>query len=250
MEMEPIQRRNSTEIEHCTYSENSLFDYESNSNKTLQLRTYSEIRSCQKRTYFALKRLFDIVASGFALILLSPVILLTAIAIKIERPKSKVFFHQPRIGWKETEFKCHKLTSMVPNAESLLKNLTEEEQKEFAENFKLKHDPRITKVGHFIRKTSIDELPQLWNVLVGEMSLVGPRPPLLMEREAYGKHLEKVMSVRPGITGYWQVHGRSETDFNERIEMAEYYVNHCGIGLDLRILFDTVKAVLTGKGAI
>lgn len=142
------------------------------------------------------------------------------------------------------------MTSMVPNAESLLEKLSDEEKKEFAESFKLKHDPRITKVGHFIRKTSIDELPQLWNVLVGQMSLVGPRPPLLVEREAYGEHLAKVMSVRPGITGYWQVHGRSDTDFSERIEMTEYYIDHQGIRMDLRILLDTIKVVLTGKGAI
>lgn len=200
--------------------------------------------------YFGLKRLSDIAISGLALVLLSPVLLLAAVAVKVETPKGKVFFHQPRIGWKDREFKCHKLTSMVPDAEERLAKLSEEEKKEFAETFKLRHDPRVTRVGRFLRKTSIDELPQLWNVLVGEMSLVGPRPPLLVEREAYGSHLAKVMSVRPGITGYWQVHGRSDTDFGERIRMAEYYVDHCGFKLDFQILLGTVKAVLSGKGAI
>lgn len=200
--------------------------------------------------YLFTKRLFDIIISAIALVALSPVMLLTAVAIKIEEPRSKVIFHQPRIGWKETEFKCHKLTSMVPDAESLLETLSEEEQHEFSVNFKIKNDPRVTKTGRFIRKTSIDEFPQFWNVLIGQMSLIGPRPPLLEEREAYGEHLAKVMSVRPGITGYWQVHGRSDTDFSERIEMAEYYVDHRGIRMDMRILLDTVKVVLTCKGAV
>lgn len=200
--------------------------------------------------YPYIKRLSDIIISAFALLLSAPVLLAAAIAIKIENPKGKVLFHQRRIGWKCVEFHCHKLTSMVPDAERMLEKLSDEEQKEFAETFKLKHDPRITRVGRFLRRTSIDELPQFWNVLVGEMSLVGPRPPLLAERETYGRHLRKVMSVRPGITGYWQVHGRSDTDFSERIRMAEYYVDHCGLRMDFQILFSTVKVVLSGKGAV
>lgn len=200
--------------------------------------------------YLCVKRLMDVIISALALILTAPILLAAAIAIKIENPKGKVLFHQPRIGWNCREFHCHKLTSMVPNAEQLLEKLSDEEKKEFAETFKLKHDPRITRVGRFLRKTSIDELPQLWNVLVGEMSLVGPRPPLLAERETYGRHLGKVMSVKPGITGYWQVHGRSDTDFSERIRMAEYYVDHRGIWMDLKILLETVKVVLTGSGAV
>lgn len=200
--------------------------------------------------YSAIKRVFDVTASLAGLLVFIPVLIPAALAIKLENPKSRVFFHQKRIGRAGEEFFCHKLTSMVPDAEVKLEQMSDEEKKEFAENFKLKNDPRITRVGHFLRKTSIDELPQLWNVLKGEMSLVGPRPPLLAERETYGEHLAKVMSVRPGITGYWQVHGRSDTDFAERIEMAEYYIDHRGFWMDTRILFDTVKVVLTSKGAI
>ncbi len=247
--MQPV-RSNGPERDNTVYSGSDSARYVNDLESVNSIRPLSGAASKPKLIYWWTKRLFDIVASSVALVLLSPVILLTAIAIKIETPQGKVFFHQPRIGWKGTEFRCHKLSSMVPDAEKLLETLSDEEKKEFAENFKLKHDPRVTKVGHFIRKTSIDELPQLWNVLVGQMSLVGPRPPLLVEREAYGEHLAKVMSVRPGITGYWQVHGRSDTDFNERIEMAEYYIDHQGIGMDLRILLDTVKVVITGKGAI
>lgn len=200
--------------------------------------------------YLAIKRAFDILASLAGLLVSVPVLIPAAAAIKLENPKSRVFFRQTRIGRGGKEFRFYKLTSMVPDAEARLQQMSDEEKKEFAENFKLKDDPRITRVGHFLRKTSIDELPQLWNVFRGDMSLVGPRPPLLAEREAYGKHLDKVMSVRPGITGYWQVHGRSDTDFDVRIEMAEYYIDHRGIRMDLEILLDTVKVVLTGKGAV
>lgn len=234
-------------IEHSKSDSNQQAN---NTNVANYMQTLFESVSNTSLLYWGTKRLFDVVASCLALVLLSPVLLITAIAIKIETPKGKILFHQPRIGWRGKEFSCHKLTSMVPDAEKQLEMLTEEEKKEFAETFKLKHDPRITKVGRFIRRTSIDELPQLWNVLIGEMSLIGPRPPLLVERDAYGEHLEKVMSVRPGITGYWQVHGRSDTDFGERIRMAEYYVDHCGFKLDIQILFETVKVVLTGKGAV
>ena len=199
--------------------------------------------------YSFIKRAFDVVTSLLGLILLSPVLLITMLAIVIEDGGSPFFF-QPRIGLDCKNFEMVKFRSMRKNAEALLENLSDEQKKEFSENFKLQNDPRITKVGNFIRKTSIDELPQLWNVLIGDMSLVGPRPPLLMEREAYGSHLKKVMSVRPGITGYWQVHGRSDTSFSERVEMNEYYIDNKGILVDMRILFDTVKVVFSRKGAI
>lgn len=247
MQSVPNNRSGRDNIGH---SKGDSIQYVNNTSTENNMRPFFESLSNTSLLYWGTKRLFDVVASCLVLVLLSPVLLITAIAIKIETPKGKILFHQPRIGWRGKEFSCHKLTSMVPDAEKQLEKLTEEEKKEFAETFKLKHDPRITTVGRFIRKTSIDELPQLWNVLVGEMSLIGPRPPLLVEREAYGEHLEKVMSVRPGITGYWQVHGRSDTDFSERIRMAEYYVEHCGFKLDILILFETIKVVLTGKGAV
>ena len=199
--------------------------------------------------YRFIKRTFDIAASLAGLLVLSPILLITAIAIYIDDPGPVLFF-QPRIGKGGGTFKMVKFRSMATDAEARLERLTPEEKEEFYTNFKLKHDPRITRVGHFIRHTSIDELPQFWNVLVGDMSLVGPRPPLLVEREAYGEHLAKVMSVRPGITGYWQVHGRSETEFSERIEMTEYYIDHRGLGMDMKILLDTVGVVFKGEGAV
>ncbi len=193
--------------------------------------------------------MFDIAASVAGLIVASPVLLVTMLAIVLEDGASPFFF-QPRIGKGCKPFRMVKLRSMRPDAEKVLEQLSAEEKEEFSKNFKLAHDPRITRIGRFIRKTSIDELPQLWNVLMGQMSLVGPRPPLLVEEEAYGGHLAKVMSVRPGITGYWQVHGRSETDFSERIELNEYYIKHRSLGLDIKILFETVKVVFTGRGAL
>ncbi|WP_367924246.1 sugar transferase [uncultured Ruthenibacterium sp.] len=199
--------------------------------------------------YRFLKRAFDITASLCGLVILSPVFLITALAIYIEDPGS-VFFGQPRIGKNKKTFKMLKFRSMCKDAEERLKNLSAEQKLEFSQNFKLKNDPRITKVGKFIRKTSIDELPQLVNILKGDMSVVGPRPPLLIEEESYGEHLDSIMSVRPGLTGYWQVNGRSDTDFSERIAMNEFYIAHRSLWLDIKIIFQTFSAIFTGKGAI
>ena len=198
--------------------------------------------------YRFIKRAFDIVASLIGLIFLSPLFLIVAIAIYIDDPGPVLFF-QNRIGKGMESFRMFKFRSMVLNAEKLLEAMPEENRKEFADHFKLKDDPRITRIGRFIRKTSIDELPQLINVLLGDMSLVGPRPPLLAEREAYGRHLAAIMSVRPGVTGYWQVHGRSDIAFQERIELNEYYIAHQSILFDLKILLETVKVVVTKEGA-
>ena len=198
--------------------------------------------------YRFIKRTFDIVASLTGLILLSPLFLIVAIAIYIDDPGPVLFF-QNRIGKGTESFRMLKFRSMVIDAEKLLEAMPEENRKEFSDHFKLKDDPRITRIGRFIRKTSIDELPQLINVLLGDMSLVGPRPPLLAEREAYGRHLAAIMSVRPGVTGYWQVHGRSDISFQERIELNEYYIAHQSILLDLKILMETVKVVVTKEGA-
>ena len=198
--------------------------------------------------YRFMKRTFDIAASLIGLILLSPLFLIVAAAIYIDDPGPVLFF-QNRIGKGAESFRMLKFRSMVVDAEKLLEKMPEENRKEFADHFKLKDDPRITRIGRFIRKTSIDELPQLVNVLLGDMSLVGPRPPLLAEREAYGRHLTAIMSVRPGVTGYWQVHGRSDIEFRERIELNEYYIAHQSIQLDLKILLETVKVVVTKEGA-
>lgn len=204
------------------------------------------------KIYYIFKRLFDIVASLLALILLSPVFLVVTILIKRE-DKGPAIFKQSRIGKNGKEIKIYKFRSMVMNGEKVLEEMMAKDEKireEYLTNKKLDNDPRITKIGKFIRKTSIDELPQLINVLKGEMSLVGPRPYLFREiEEGMGNYYKYIVSCKPGITGYWQVNGRSNTTFEERCQMDKYYVKHIGIWLDIKILFKTVGVVLFGKGA-
>lgn len=201
-----------------------------------------------KRTYFAVKRVFDVILTSCALIVLSPLFLLIAIAIRLDSRGPIIYGHQ-RIGKNGIPFKMYKFRSMVINADQLIDSFTPEQKKEYYENFKLEKDPRITKVGNFLRKTSLDELPQLINVLKGELSLVGPRPIVEAELEKYGAQKEKFLSVTPGVTGYWQANGRSDTTYEQRIEMELHYVDHASFALDLKILWDTVGAVLKRKGA-
>lgn len=201
-----------------------------------------------KRKYFAFKRVFDVILTSCALIILSPLFLLIAIAIRLDSRGPIIYGHQ-RIGKNGMPFKMYKFRSMVINADQLIDLFTPEQKREYYENFKLEKDPRITKVGNFLRKTSLDELPQLINVLRGELSLVGPRPIVEAELEKYGAQKEKFLSVTPGITGYWQANGRSDTTYEQRIEMELYYVDHASFALDLKIMWDTVGAVLKRKGA-
>ena len=139
---------------------------------------------------------------------------------------------------------------MFANAEEMKKNFTEEQKREYAETFKLKDDPRITKVGKFIRKTSLDELPQLFNILKGDMTIIGPRPIVEKEISKYGNKAEKLFSVVPGLAGYWQANGRSDTTYEERVEMDMYYIDNMSFYLDVKILFQTAISVLKGEGAI
>lgn len=203
------------------------------------------------KVYYIFKRLFDIVASLLALILLSPVFLIVSILIRKE-DKGSAFFRQSRIGKNGKEIKIYKFRSMVMNGEQVLEKLMAENEdirNEYLKNKKLENDPRITKIGKFIRKTSIDELPQLINVLKGDMSLVGPRPYLFREKEDMGEAYKYIVTCKPGITGYWQVSGRSDTTFEERVELEKYYSQHISAWMDIKILFKTVGVVLFGKGA-
>ena len=199
--------------------------------------------------YRFIKRTFDIIASFLGLIILSPVFLITAIAIKIEDPKGTIFFNQPRFGIECNPFTMYKFRSMYSDAEEQLTKLTPEQQAEWNSSFKLDNDPRITKVGSFIRKTSIDELPQLLNIFLGQMSAVGPRPPALFEKDAYGEALETIMSVRPGLTGYWQAHGRSDVSFSDRIAMNLFYIENMSVPLDIKIMLKTIASITKGEGA-
>ena len=197
------------------------------------------------------KRDIDIVFATIGLILLSPLFLILAILIKLEDPKGPVFFRQPRIGKQASTFNIYKFRSMITGAEQRLKDDKELYSKYVENNYKLepKEDPRITSIGRFLRKTSLDELPQLFNVLKGEMSLVGPRPVVLQELNEYREKQVIFLSVKPGITGYWQVSGRSDVGYPERVELELYYVYNKSIPLDIKILFSTVWSVILKRGA-
>lgn len=196
------------------------------------------------------KRLIDIVVSALGLVLTSPLLLVLGLLIKLESP-GPVFFAQTRIGLHGRPFRCYKLRSMVKDAEERLRREPELYARYVANNFKLRpeEDPRITRIGRFLRATSVDELPQLWNVLKGEMSLVGPRPIVPEETRNYGSLRGSYLTVKPGLTGYWQVAGRSEVDYPERAELDDFYVTHWSLWLDIQILFKTIGAILRRQGA-
>ena len=199
------------------------------------------------RLYLVSKRITDIVLAMMGLIILSPVLLIVAIAIKIDS-KGPIIFRQNRIGKNEKKFGMYKFRSMVVNAEELKENL--EEQNEMSgPMFKIKYDPRVTKVGKFIRKTSIDELPQLWNVLKGDMSLVGPRPSLPKEVEQFDNWMFKRLSVRPGLTCYWQVSGRNNIDFEDWMKLDIKYVEERNFWIDIKLIFKTVFVLFGDKNA-
>ncbi len=197
------------------------------------------------------KRIFDLIATISGGILISPILLLLAIIVGIDN-KGRVIFAHRRVGKDGKLFPCYKFQSMVPDAQKRLEEYlanNPEARKEWEDTFKLTNDPRVTKLGAFLRKTSLDELPQLWNVLMGDMSLVGPRPIVTKEIERYGDYIREYYMVPPGITGLWQVNGRSDTTYEERVAMDTWYVRNWSVWIDLVYLFKTVKTVFTGKGA-
>ena len=199
------------------------------------------------RVYEICKRTIDIIGAGLGLILLSPIIAIVACAVKFTS-KGPIFFSQKRVGKNGELFEMYKFRSMVVNAEELKEDL--EEQNEMSgPMFKIKDDPRITKVGKFIRKTSIDELPQLWNVLKGDMSLVGPRPSLPKEVEQFDNWMFKRLSVRPGLTCYWQVSGRNNIDFEDWMKLDCRYVDERNLWIDIKLIFKTVFVLFGDKNA-
>lgn len=200
---------------------------------------------------WSLKRVFDVVASGLLLILLAPLFVVVAAAIKLD-DHGPVFFHQCRVGYIGHEFPMLKFRSMVVDAEARLDALIASGAAHEAGNtvlFKMRHDPRVTRVGRFLRRWSIDELPQLVNVLRGDMSLIGPRPPLPREVASYQAGLKRKFLVKPGITGLWQVSGRSDLSWEESVRLDLYYVENWSPMQDARILFRTIRAVLRRQGA-
>jgi Undecaprenyl-phosphate galactose phosphotransferase WbaP len=197
------------------------------------------------------KRLIDIVGSSFALIVLSPLLLILALFIKLSS-KGSILYNQQRIGRNGRVFTMLKFRSMYTNADQILKTVLEKDpalRREWNCYQKLHHDPRVTPIGRFMRRFSLDELPQFWNVLIGEMSLVGPRPMMVNQRELYGPRFENYVRVVPGITGMWQVNGRNRTSFKQRAEMDERYVMNWSLWLDIYILIRTVWVLITSDGA-
>lgn len=197
--------------------------------------------------YHVVKRLFDIVVSACGLILLSPLFLFLVIKIRSE-DGGPAFYSQERIGKNEKPFKMWKFRSMVVDADKMLDKLEDQNEIDGA-MFKIKDDPRVTKIGHVIRKYSLDELPQLWNVLIGDMSLVGPRPPLPSEVEEYTNYDKQRLTVMPGCTGLWQVTRRSEADFDEMVWLDIVYINHSGAWEDLKLIIKTVLVMIHPNGA-
>lgn len=218
--------------------------------ETTSLRTQSDVKTkISKKVYIKIKRVIDVIFASIALILLSPVFAIIAIAIKIDS-KGPVFFTHKRIGKNGNIIKLYKFRSMVINAEELIKLFTPEQMREYKENYKLTNDPRITKVGKFLRKTSLDELPQLINIINGDLSIIGPRPLVADELEKYGVNKDKFLSVTPGLTGYWAANGRSNTTYEQRMEMELYYIDNLSLKMDIKVFFKTILSVLKKEGAI
>jgi len=206
-------------------------------------------RSLQSLDGELFKRLFDILFSLSVLILFAPVYLLLAFSIALSS-SGPIFYVQERVGKNHKRFYCLKFRTMVENADDILLEIMENSphlRQEFEDNFKLKQDPRITGIGRFLRMTSLDEFPQFWNVLKGDMSVVGPRPLVEEELPRYGRHINKILTIRPGITGLWQVSGRNDIPYPRRVQIDLYYANDKNLWMDMWILFKTIGVVIFPK---
>lgn len=208
---------------------------------------FDNIDENRKRIYEISKRAIDIIGAGSGLLLLSAVIAIVACAVKFTS-KGPVFFSQKRVGKNGELFDMYKFRSMVVNAEELKEKLAHQNEMS-GPMFKMKDDPRVTKVGKFVRKTSLDELPQLWNVLKGDMSLVGPRPSLPKEVAQFEKWMYKRLSIKPGLTCFWQVSGRNNIDFEDWMKLDIKYVDERNIWIDIKLIFKTVLVLFGDKNA-
>lgn len=210
-----------------------------------------KVISSEKLYYNIPKRLIDILGGLVGCIMLIPITIIVKIAYMLTGDFNPIFFKQERIGRNGKKIYIYKYRSMIMNADEVLFKMMEENEeiaREYKRYKKLKDDPRITKVGKFIRSTSIDEFPQFINVFLGNMSLVGPRPYLFREKGDMGEYFDVVINMKPGLTGYWQVNGRSHTDFGYRLVLDEYYYNHRSLIMDIKIILKTIKQVFFRKG--
>ncbi len=202
----------------------------------------------KKKTYLIAKRVMDVLLSAVGLILTLIPMALIALLIKLESPGPAIYIHK-RIGKNGTPIGVLKFRSMFINADEMIKSFSPKQKAEWEANFKLENDPRITRIGKILRRSSLDELPQLINILKGELSIVGPRPIVTEELERYGENKDKFLSVTPGLTGYWQAYARSTCSYEQRMEMELHYVENASFWWDIKIMFATVGTVFQGKGA-
>jgi len=206
----------------------------------------------KSRYRLILKKVSDFMLSLFIFPFLIPIMLYIAYRIKRDEPKQNIFFKQKRLGMEGKPFVCYKFQTMYENSDELLQKYLKEHPEEvryYDTYHKYKKDPRITKIGHFLRRTSLDELPQIFNVFKAEMSFIGPRPYMMNEKEKIGEDIETVLTVKPGITGLWQVSGRSDVDFHSRVKLDVWYIRNWNLWMDLVILIKTIKTVLLKDGA-
>lgn len=224
-------------------------------NKEVSIEEVSNVISMskiKKYLYLTIKRLFDIILSLFGILFLIPISIIIKISYILNKDFSSIFYSQIRIGKDGKEFKLYKFRSMIPNADEVLKELMSTSTdifNEYSKNKKLKDDPRVTKVGKFIRKTSLDEFPQFINVFKGDMSIVGNRPYLPIEKKDMGNYYNDIVKTKCGIVSYWAIHGRSDVSFERRLELEKYYSNHQSLKLDIEIFFRAFLVVLLKKGA-
>ena len=216
--------------------------------ETEELTTYKKFKRC---LYFSIKRIFDILFAIIGIALLIPVSIIIKVIYLCTGDTSSIFYTHNRVGKNGKVFKLYKYRTMVPNADEVLKQLLKHKvyRREWQKNHKLEHDPRITKVGKFLRKSSLDELPQFINILKNDMSLIGPRPLVEGELEKHHGKAKIYESIKPGITGWWACNGRSDTTYKRRLELEYYYVNNCSVLMDIAVIFLTIKAVLFKTGA-
>ena len=217
-------------------------------NSLRKLREDERIQPKEGPIYLFFKRAMDIIGSLCGIILLSPLLIIVALAIKIEDPKGSIFFSQQRCGKDNKLFPMYKFRSMVSNAEELLEELMEHNEMD-GPVFKIKDDPRITRIGKFIRKTSIDELPQLFNIFMGHMSIVGPRPAIPHEVAEYSHYHKQRLLVKPGLTCIWQVSGRNSIGFDEWMEMDLEYIEKRDLWMDTKLIFKTVGVLFGDENA-
>lgn len=211
----------------------------------------SILRIIERNVYFFIKRVFDIFLSIVGVIFLIPLIAIVKIINILNGDYKTIFYKQKRVGKNGKLIYIYKFRTMIPNADIVLKELLKEPKykKEWAETQKFENDPRITKVGNVLRKTSLDEIPQVLNVLKGDMSFIGPRPLVVGELDFHKGNHEIYESVKPGITGWWACNGRSDLTYKERLELEYYYAKNCSILLDIKCFFKTIMVVLNHKGA-